>query len=46
VLPDLTFADVAALDVVVVPGGMGTRREVNNPVFMDWLRKVDPASSG
>ncbi|RIL06099.1 MAG: DJ-1/PfpI family protein [Proteobacteria bacterium] len=40
VLPDATFAGVAALDVVLVPGGMGTRREVANPVLIDWLRKV------
>jgi transcriptional regulator GlxA family with amidase domain len=40
VLPDATFADVASLDVVLVPGGMGTRREVSNPVLIDWLRKV------
>jgi transcriptional regulator GlxA family with amidase domain len=40
VLPDLTFADVVALDVIVVPGGMGTRREAENPVLLDWLRTV------
>ncbi|HVP28079.1 MAG TPA: DJ-1/PfpI family protein [Myxococcota bacterium] len=40
VLPDHTFADAPALDVVLVPGGQGTRREVSNPVLIDWLRKV------
>jgi len=45
VLPDLTFADVAALDVVVVPGGMGTRREVENPLLFDWLRTVDATTT-
>lgn len=40
VIPDATFADVAQLDVVLVPGGMGTRREVSNPVLIEWLRKV------
>ncbi|HVO25947.1 MAG TPA: DJ-1/PfpI family protein [Candidatus Margulisiibacteriota bacterium] len=38
VLPDHTFADVPALDIVLVPGGMGTRRAVANPALMDWLR--------
>ena len=42
VLPDFGFDDHPDLDVVLVPGGMGTRREVDNPVFMDWLRKVGP----
>jgi len=40
VLPDHTFADAPPLDVVLVPGGQGTRREVSNPVVIDWLRKV------
>jgi transcriptional regulator GlxA family with amidase domain len=40
VLPDHTLADAPALDIVLVPGGMGTRREVDNPAVIDWLRKV------
>lgn len=40
VLPDHSFADSPQLDVVVVPGGLGTRREVDNPVLLDWLRKT------
>lgn len=40
VLPDHTFANVPALDVVVVPGGQGTRKEVDNPVLIDWLRRT------
>jgi len=40
VLPDHSFANAPALDVVLVPGGIGTRREVANPVLIDWLRKA------
>jgi transcriptional regulator GlxA family with amidase domain len=40
VLPDHDFADAPALDVVLVPGGQGTRREVANSVLIEWLRKV------
>jgi len=40
VLPDHGFGDEPALDVVLVPGGQGTRREVDNPVLIDWLRKT------
>jgi transcriptional regulator GlxA family with amidase domain len=38
VLPDHTFSDAPPLDVVLVPGGQGTRREVENPVLIEWLR--------
>jgi transcriptional regulator GlxA family with amidase domain len=38
VLPDCDFENAPALDVVLVPGGQGTRREVDNPVLIDWLR--------
>ncbi len=39
-LPDHTFADAPALDVLVVPGGAGSRREVGNPVLLDWIAAV------
>jgi transcriptional regulator GlxA family with amidase domain len=38
VLPDHTLADHPAIDVLLVPGGHGTRREVSNPVITDWIR--------
>ena len=38
--PDFAFADAPVLDVVLVPGGQGTRREVANPVLIEWLRKT------
>ncbi|MGW2864713.1 DJ-1/PfpI family protein [Streptomyces sp. NPDC001205] len=37
VLPDHTFDDHPPLDVLLVPGGNGTRREVSNPVLTDWI---------
>ena len=37
VLPDHTLADHPPLDVVLVPGGQGTRREQDNPVLLQWL---------
>ncbi len=40
VLPDHGFDDAPAIDVLLVPGGQGTRREVSNPVLIDWIRKV------
>jgi transcriptional regulator GlxA family with amidase domain len=35
-----TFEDCPPLDIVMIPGGMGTRREVNNPVLLSALRKL------
>ena len=40
ILPDCDFAAAPRLDVLVVPGGLGTRREVENPALLDWLRKA------
>jgi transcriptional regulator GlxA family with amidase domain len=42
VIPDHTLADAPALDVVLVPGGQGTRREVDNPVLIGWLQRIAP----
>lgn len=38
VLPHYDFAGCPPLDIVVVPGGWGTRSELHNPVMLDWLR--------
>jgi transcriptional regulator GlxA family with amidase domain len=40
VLPDHGFANAPPLDAILVPGGQGTRREVENAVLIDWLRKT------
>jgi transcriptional regulator GlxA family with amidase domain len=42
VIPECSIADAPPLDVVLVPGGQGTRREVGNPVLIDWLKRVEP----
>ena len=36
---DDSFQSAPAIDVLLVPGGIGTRREVNNPVLLDWLKE-------
>ena len=38
-MPDYAFADAPHLDILVVPGGMGTRREVSNPRLIGWIRQ-------
>ena len=38
VLADCSYDDAPDLDVVLVPGGSGARREIANPATTDWLR--------
>jgi transcriptional regulator GlxA family with amidase domain len=45
VLPDHTLDDHPQLDVLLVPGGMGTRREVSNPVITAWIRKTSQTAA-
>jgi transcriptional regulator GlxA family with amidase domain len=40
VLPDLTTAEVPDLDVLLVPGGIGTRREAENPALLAWIAAI------
>jgi putative intracellular protease/amidase len=40
VLPDHTFANAPALDVLLVPGGIGTRTEQENPAMLEYLRRA------
>jgi transcriptional regulator GlxA family with amidase domain len=37
VIPDRTLAEAPPLDVLVLPGGRGVRREVENRVLLDWI---------
>jgi transcriptional regulator GlxA family with amidase domain len=36
--PRYTLADCPAPDILVVPGGWGTRREMNNAALIDWIK--------
>ena len=40
VLPNRTFDDHPPLDVLLVPGGAGRRREETNPAVIEWIQKV------
>jgi transcriptional regulator GlxA family with amidase domain len=40
VLPHHTLDNHPPLDVLLVPGGTGTRREAKNPTVTDWIQKV------
>lgn len=37
--PAHTLADCPPPDILLVPGGYGTRREMHNPVLLDWIER-------
>jgi transcriptional regulator GlxA family with amidase domain len=37
VIPDTHFVEAPPLDIVLVPGGSGARREITNPAMTRWL---------
>jgi transcriptional regulator GlxA family with amidase domain len=49
VVPDHTLATCPPLDILVVPGGWGTRREISNRRLLDWIaeraRQVETLTS-
>lgn len=40
VIADHTFDDAPPADIILVPGGMGTRTEVNNARMIDYIRRA------
>ena len=42
---DVTFSDAGQFDILLVPGGAGTRTEVGNPAMLDWLGKQAAAAT-
>ena len=44
VLADYSFADAPRPDIFLVPGGMGTRAEIDNPAMIDYIRRAGDAA--
>ena len=42
VVPDYGLDDCPALDVLLVPGGWGTRREMGNARLLEWIAERGP----
>jgi transcriptional regulator GlxA family with amidase domain len=40
VVPDITLAECEKFDVLLIPGGIGTRREAKNEAMLSWIRNV------
>ncbi|MEJ2382647.1 MAG: DJ-1/PfpI family protein [Gammaproteobacteria bacterium] len=38
-IADYAFPEKRQYDMLLVPGGMGTRKEVDNPALLNWLRQ-------
>jgi transcriptional regulator GlxA family with amidase domain len=38
--PRHTFSDAMRPDILIVPGGWGTRQQMNNPVVIEWIRQA------
>jgi len=39
VVAECGFEDAPHLDLLLVPGGIGTREEIDNPAMLEWLRR-------
>lgn len=35
-----TLAECPRPDLIIIPGGQGTRREMHNPAVLDWVRRT------
>lgn len=44
VVTDHSIADAPKADLILVPGGMGTRREVDNPRMVEYIRSAGSAA--
>jgi putative intracellular protease/amidase len=44
-IADVACAGAKPYDILLIPGGRGTRREVDNTTLIDWLRRHAEASS-
>jgi len=43
VTPRYGFADCPPPDILIVPGGYGTRREMKNPMMLEWVTRTAPS---
>ncbi|MFL5759418.1 MAG: DJ-1/PfpI family protein [Thermomicrobiales bacterium] len=42
--PHFTIANHPPLDILLIPGGQGTRRERENQVVLDWIARQNPST--
>jgi putative intracellular protease/amidase len=44
-IADVALTEAKPYDILLIPGGLGTRREVDNKVLVDWVRARADAST-
>jgi len=44
-IPDASINDINALDVLLIPGGQGTRREMTNKALLEWVVKISATAT-
>jgi len=44
VLPDYSFENHPSIDILVIPGGVGTKAEINNSLTLSWIKKASLTS--
>ncbi|MFZ5966847.1 MAG: DJ-1/PfpI family protein [Bacillota bacterium] len=40
--PQYTIHNCLKLDILIVPGGQGTRNEMNNEIILNWIKSINP----
>ena len=40
VIPDYSFKDAPDIDILLVPGGAGTRPQLDDALVLDWIRRI------
>lgn len=40
VVPDFGFAGHPPVDILIIPGGVGTKATIKEPVILDWVRQT------
>lgn len=44
IVPSMIAEALGCVDVLIVPGGIGTRRELNHPAMLDFIRTASPSA--
>jgi len=45
VIPDFSFSDHPVIDILIIPGGDGTKLEVNKDVVLAWIENINQDST-
>lgn len=40
IMPDFSFEDHPPIDILIIPGGDGTKQEINNQKVIEWIKET------